>query len=223
MNMTVLFVIATILFFLILDWVVRRVRGTNRIPVQTKPAQTHYPVRAPGGIFFARSHTWLNLLPSGKLRLGIDDFIGRLLETPEIILLKHEGEQVKRGEPIFSLVAGNKSLAVRSPIDGEILGVNERLGTDPAAALEHLFSDGWGYTIRPSRVSQLKDLLLGPESKAWIGDEFRRMGDFLAGVGRTPGAEPIFLQDGGLPSPGILGKMKAADWQEFEREFLQVQ
>lgn len=221
--MTVLFVIATILFFLTLDWVVRRVRGTRGVPAQTQTAPAQYPVRAPGGIFFARSHTWLNLLPSGKLRLGIDDFIGRMLVRPEIVLLKHEGDSVRRGEPIFSLVAGDKSLFVRSPIDGEILGVNDQLAKDPAAGREHLFSDGWGYTIRPSRVSQLKELLLGPETKTWIRDEFRRMGDFLAGVGRTPGAEPLFLQDGGLPSPGILEKLEHADWQEFEREFLQVQ
>jgi glycine cleavage system H lipoate-binding protein len=223
MNMTVLFVIGTILFFLALDWIVRRVRGTSRVPVHALQGPVHYPVRVPGGIFFARSHTWLNLLPSGKLRLGIDDFIGRMLENPDIILLKHEGDPVKRGEPIFSVVSGDRSLFVRSPIDCEILGVNEQLGKDPTAQREQLFSDGWGYVIQPNRISQLKDLLLGPETKAWIRDEFRRMGDFLAGVGRIPGIEPSFLQDGGLPSPGILEKMKHADWQEFEREFLQVQ
>ena len=220
--MTVLFVIATILFFLTLDWVVRRVRGTSRDPVQARPAP-QYPVRTPGGIFFARSHTWLNLLPSGKLRVGIDDFVGRLLDKPEIVLLKHEGDPVKRGEPIFSLVAGDKTLSVRSPIDGKILGVNERLAKDPEASREQLFSDGWGYVIQPDGVSQLRELLLGPETKAWIRDEFRRMGDFLTGIGRTPGAEPVFMQDGGLPSPGIFAKMREDDWREFEREFLQVQ
>ena len=220
--MTVIFVIGTILFFLALDWIVRRIRGTRRAPVQAHREPAQYPVRIPGGIFFARSHTWLNLLPSGKLRLGIDDFVGRMLDNPEIILLKEAGDAVKRGEPIFSLISGDRSLFVRSPIDGEVMGVNERLGTDPSAQRDQLFSDGWGYLIQPNRVAQLKELLLGAETRAWIRDEFRRMGDFLAGVGRIDGVEPSLLQDGGLPSAGILEKMQPADWREFEREFLQV-
>ncbi len=220
--MTVLFVIGTILFFLTLDWAVRKIRGTKSVQALPQTARFHYPVRVPEGIFFARSHTWLSLLPSGILRLGIDDFVGRMIEKPAITLLKHSGEPVGRGDPLFALQSGDKTLLVRSPIDGDILGVNERLVREPEVLRDLLFSDGWGYVIRPKQISQIKALFLGTETRAWLSDEFRRMGDFLTGVGRRAGVEPALMQDGGLPIPGVMKNMNDADWNEFEHEFLNV-
>jgi len=97
--MTVLFVIATIVAFLGIDWFIQRRKErlaatTTAVPEQPKSN----PVRLPAGIFFAPSHTWLNLFPSGKIRLGIDDFISRLLTRPEIVMLKRANDQVKKGE-----------------------------------------------------------------------------------------------------------------------------
>lgn len=221
--MTVLFVIGTILFFLILEWFVRWMRGEERSHTVTSVQRLHYPVRVPEGIFFSRSHTWINLLPSGKLRLGIDDFLARLIENPEIKFLKHEGDEVRRGEPLFGLVSGNHVLSIQCPIDGRILEVNNILANRPEALREQLFSDGWGYLIQPKRMTQLRDFFIGTETRAWIREEFHRLGDFFAGVGRTEGVDPAFMQDGGLPMPGILKKMDDATWKEFEREFLQMQ
>ena len=100
--MTVIFVAMTILFFLTLDVVVRRAREKKTVLAKAiHVAQPAYPVRLPDGIFFARSHTWLNLFPSGKVRLGVDDFVGRLLDNPNIEYLKCAGDSVKKGEPLF--------------------------------------------------------------------------------------------------------------------------
>ncbi len=33
----------------------------------------------PGGLFFHRGHTWVNLLFSGQVKVGVDDFLQRLL------------------------------------------------------------------------------------------------------------------------------------------------
>src|SRR5512140_1082406 len=101
--MTVLFVVATILVFLTIDFFVRRTRESREI--RTAPVPNHImkhsnPVRIPEGIFFARSHTWLNIFPSGKVYLGIDDFITRLLDKPQVTLLNKAGDRVRKGDPI---------------------------------------------------------------------------------------------------------------------------
>lgn len=226
--MTVLFVIATIFLFLTVDWFLERRRSrlgaveaaAAAIP---QPAMDPYPVRVPDGIFFAPSHTWLNLYPSGKLRLGIDDFIARLVTRPEVILLKNAGEKVAKGEPIILLKENDHLLTVRSPLAGEILEANEELSRNPAYLRERLFGDGWGYTIKPETVSELKQMMIGGESRTWIRDEFRRLRNFFATQSTNGTLQPAFLQDGGTPAAGVLDTMDERVWHGFEEEFLKVQ
>lgn len=227
--MTVLFVVATIVLFLGIDWGLRRFkagRAVSLAPVSAAPVadfRAAMAVRAPEGLFFTRSHTWLNLFPTGKVRLGIDDFVGRLLEHPEITYLKHEGEPVKKGERILVLTEGSRSLTVRSPINGTILSRNEELTKNPSLMKDRLFSDGWAFAIRPEKSTDLKSMLLGEETRTWMRTEFARLRDVFAGVGSNSDVVPALLQDGGPPVAGALKQMDDEVWKKFEETFLQVQ
>lgn len=221
--MTVLFVVMTIITFLTLDAIVRRVRAKKAVPATTlyRPAPA-YPVRLPEGIFFARSHTWMSLFPSGKVRLGVDDFVGRLLDKPQIEYLKREGETVTKGEPLFALTEGGRTLTLRAPMDGRIVGVNQELPNKPEMLKENLFSDGWAFTIQPNKPSDLRQMLLGEETRRWIPDEFRKLRDVFASVPAEDNLVPALLQDGGPPVAGALKHMGDDVWQNFEEEFLTV-
>ncbi len=219
--MTVLFVVATIIVFLGVDVIVRRVRERRAVQVVTPQAQVYVaPIRTPGGIFFARSHTWMNLFPSGKVRLGIDDFINRLLENPEVTLLKKTGEVVQKGEPILLLQEGEHTLTIRSPFKGCVVGCNEQLKDHPEFLKKALFSDGWAYTLLPEKPSEMRQMLLGEETRSWISDEFARLRDVFAGV--QADVVPALLQDGGPPVAGAMKQMPDNVWKQFEQEFLQV-
>jgi glycine cleavage system H protein len=211
--MTVLFVIATIVIFLTIDWFVR----SRKPQTAARHVEDQYPLRIPDGIFFAPSHTWLNLFPSGKIRLGVDDFIARLVKEPEIVLLKQSGEKISKGEPLMQLKKGDSVLTVRSPLSGEILEANTELTTNP------LFGEGWSYGIQPSAISELKQMLIGSESRVWIRNEFQRLRNFFAALNTNGAATPAFMHDGGLPVSGILGTMDGDTWQKLEHEFLEVQ
>ncbi len=220
--MTVLFVIATIIVFLTIDWFVRRAREKKAAPAfAQKPAMQQFSVRTPEGIYFAPSHTWLNLFPSGKVRIGIDDFVSRMLDKPRVTMLKKAGEKVGKGDPILLLQENEHSMTVRSPIECEILNMNEDLLQHPDLMQTNLFSDGWAYTIKPARFADLRSLMLGPDTRSWMNREFARLRDFVAGIG---GAEPVpaLLQDGGLPVAGAMKTMSKELCQQFEHEFLSV-
>jgi len=221
--MTVLFFISTVLLFLTIDWLVQRSRErrqTATTPVP-RPAK-ELSVRLPDGIFFAPSHTWLNLFPSGKVRLGVDDFISGLLVKPVVKLLRSEGEKIAKGDPLLELTSDGHHLTVRAPIDCEILSVNSPLSSDPGLLEEGLFSDGWAYMIKPSRNTDLKELLLGTETSGWIRTEFQRLKDLLAGSTANGEMRPAYLQEGGPPIAGVLNGMDDAVWQKLDTEFLQV-
>jgi glycine cleavage system H protein len=223
--MTVLFVVATIIAFLAIDVLVRKANEKKEMalqPMLQRQSIHTNPVRIPEGIFFARSHTWMNVFPSGKVYLGVDDFITRLLENPTVTLLKRTGDYVQRGEPIVVLKEDGRELTIQAPVEGEILAANDQLLTHPGLMKNLLFTDGWAYSIKPKRPSELKTMLLGEETRNWIGEEFRRLRDVFAGVNKGGEMVPALLQDGGPPVAGVMKQMPESVWNRFEREFLEV-
>jgi len=225
--MTVLFVIFTILLFLAIDMVYRRIHERKTVPAGSSVKPEHvlrpYPLRTPEGIFFTKSHTWLNLFPSGKIQLGTDDFIGSMLENPQVALLKKAGDKIRKGDPLLALSENNRLLTIQSPIDGEVLASNDNLTLHPELLKTRLFSDGWAYSIRPSQMAELKNLLLGTESRNWMRQEFNRLRDFLVGAEVVAGNSPAYLHDGGAPVQGVLRHMDSEVWRNFEQEFLQAE
>ena len=221
--MTVIFFTATIIFFLGLDWVIQRAKKGKAedsvIIPQSVPAAN--PLRVPEGVFFARSHTWLNLFPSGKVRMGVDDFVGTLMENPRITFSLEAGDQVEKGDPILVLEEGETRITIRSPLAGEILSVNESLAKSPQLMRESLFSEGWAYSMRPRKLEELRSMLIGTETRSWMSEEFGRLRDMLAG-GAAGRLAPAALQDGGAPAPGLLKHLDQGRLQEFEEQFLQV-
>ncbi len=221
--MTVIFFIATIIFFLAADWVVQRFKERREAPAIAQPraAEAAYPMRVPEGIFFARSHTWLNLFPSGKVRLGIDDFVSGLVDDAKVALVKSVGDQVEKGEPIVILEQGDRRMAVRSPLAGTVVACNADFAASPQAMRKELFSTGWIYTVQPAKPEELRSLMLGTESRSWMKEELGRLRDLFA---CPAGAlAPATLQDGGAPAPGVLKQLGAGEWKRFEETFLQVQ
>lgn len=216
--MTVIFVVLLIAAFIGLDWVLHYRGKARTSPAAAAPRPVQ--VRIPDGVFFARSHTWLHLFPSGSAWLGVDDFVSRLLAHPRIRLLREPGTAVARGEALFALEEGGRTLTVRSPVDARILAVNHELDRRSAGLQEAPFGDNWVVELRPDRPADLKHMLLGEETRGWIGEEFRRLRDVLAGAG--PELVPAVLQDGG---PAVAGAMTSAApevWERFDKEFLEV-
>jgi len=219
--MTVLLFLITIIIFLGIDFAIQQKK--KNAPAVHQAEQMPVPLRIPPGIFFAPSHTWLNLFPSGNVRIGADDFVLRMMKNPNMVFLKAPGMLVKKGEPLFELKEGSKKLTVHSPIDGEIITLNEELEKHPRMLKEELFSNGWTYTMKPHRESELTQLMLGERSRAWIQQELGRLRDFIAGSTQTGIPVPVLLQDGGIPVEGLLQDLSAGQCESFEKQFLLVQ
>jgi glycine cleavage system H protein len=215
--MSVLLFIAAFAVFLTVDYLLQR----NRKPLVATPVlRKANPMRTPAGIFFSKSHTWLSLFPSGKIQLGIDDFLAHMFKTPQITMLKNATEHVTKGEPILRLAEGKNELLVRSPIHGTIANVNAHLSAHPALLKQALFSEGWAYTMTPDHTSDLRAFYLGEDTGVWLKQEMGRLRDFFAHL-----TTPAFglLQDGGLPVAGVIDHLDSEQCKQFETEFLRVE
>ena len=218
--MTVLLFITTILIFLGVDYVIQRKRTPVAV-ARTAQSSTN-PLRVPSGVFFAPSHTWLTLFPSGKVRIGVDDFVLRMMKNPTLVLLKEAGATVRKGEPLLQIKDATRTMTARSPIDAKVVELNTTIQEQPQALKESLFSNGWAYTIKPEKGSDLTGMLLGEQSRAWIQQEFGRLRDFVAGFSAEGSLVPALMQDGGIPEEGILDSFSATQVQQFEQNFLHV-
>jgi len=212
--MTVLLFVATIVAFLGIDYMVRRVKGES---TAVAPKQQPVPgLRFPEGIFFSKTHTWLNLFPSGKVELGVDDFVKRMFVNPRVTLLKAEGDRVAKGESIIRMEEGANTFFVHSPIEGRITKRNT------SAASGDTFVHGWAYAIEPKGgASEVRNFLLGAETKAWVKTELARLRDFMAAATASKQElAAVWLQDGGEPMPGVLNHVTPDQCAQFEKQFL---
>ena len=220
--MSVIFFVSGIIFFLGLDWMVRRLRpGRDAAAAPRVAIAPTYPLRTPQGIFFAKSHTWLSLFPSGRIRLGVDDFVAGLMERPQITFLKKAGDEVEKGEPMLTIGEGTHLVTVRSPLSGEVLGVNSDLIESPVKMRDSLFSEGWAYSMRPDTLQELREMMIGGDSRSWMLNEISRLRAFLTAVSDSA-LVPATMQDGGAPSIIALRNLDSGRWAQFEEQFLQV-
>jgi len=180
-------------------------------------------LRIPRGLFYNKNHTWLFLEKSGNAKLGLDDFMSRLVGHVDVHWLKAEGEILKKGELLAEINQDGKKLLVFSPISGEIVHVNAALQEDPDLLNEDPYEKGWMYAVKPSNwKKETQSFYMADEAAGWIKSEVERLKDFLAVSTAKHSSEPamVTLQEGGEIRQHILSELDGEVWQDFQESFL---
>lgn len=233
--MVAILVVFTIILFITADLVVQWVRAQR-----VKPARVSQPGGAsvvdllvpslqperfglPGGLFFHRGHTWANLLFSGQVKVGVDDFVQKLLGRIDAIRLPPVGVEVKQGQPFAALRQGGRMAVLPAPVDGVVCAVNCELAKSPGLIRRDPYTRGWLVALRPTDLNaNLARLSVGEGALAWLQAELARLREFLhvsltlerdALVGTT-------AADGGLAADGLLEHLDNETWAEFQSKFL---
>ena len=217
-----------IIFFLLLlipFWIVvnRKSEAVVRITKSIK-AFTASVLSTPKGLFFSRNHTWLQLEKSGEARIGIDDFLIKVLGDVVVHPLKSPGDDIKKGEPIAFIEQAGKELKMHSPVSGKITGFNSAIIEEEAAFVGDPYGEGWLFTLQPdSWKAETAGYLLGDESESWMEGELQRLKDFL-NVTFSRNSDPSMLlvyQEGGELQMNPLSNMEVEVWDDFQNEFLE--
>lgn len=215
--MTVFLVLLTLSVGVLVSWLLSRKRqGTAAEAGQVSAAMD--PPHLPGGLFLDPGHAWLQLRADGGLRVGIDDFLAGAMGQISAVSLPRVGQKVRRGEPLFTLTAGGRTLSVGAPADGEVMGVNEKLRASPWLAGYDPYGAGWAVALwsRDQRAA-IEPLRLGSEAVGYLRAEVSRLVELLT---RQAGATAPLMADGALPQRGVLTQLSDAQWRAFARDFL---
>ena len=128
----------------------------------------------PEDLYYQKDHTWMKV-EGETVRVGIDDFGQQSAGKILFVRLRSPGKIVKQDKSIGSIESGKWVGSIKSPIDGEIIEINEKLKDDPALLNSAPYTDGWMAVIKPIAIEDnKKSLISGAENiKAWIEREIK--------------------------------------------------
>jgi len=174
----------------------------------------------PSGVFMSPEHAWLELEPTGSVRVGSGKLPLNVLGGLDRIEVQNVGSTVRAGEPLAVLRREGRELPLRSPVDGTISRVNSRLTANPGQVQADPFGAGWLYQIQPRGLSaSLRRSFVAEEAGAWMAKEVGRLRDFAAELAAPRVELAPTLQDGGLPVDGLAQLVSDEDWDRFVDRF----
>ena len=116
----------------------------------------------PNDLLYAETHEWVHVdeTPDGKLAtVGITAFATELLTDLVHIDLPAVGTAVEAGQP-FGEVESVKSVSdLNSPVDGEVVEVNDAVTEQLDTVSNDPFGKGWLIKIRASDLTPLDGLM----------------------------------------------------------------
>jgi glycine cleavage system H lipoate-binding protein len=233
--MVAILVVCTIILFITADLVVQWLRRRRASPALALKSERSGAVdlllpnlqperfALPGGLFFHRGHTWANILFSGQVKVGVDDFFQKLIGRVDAITLPPVGVEVKEGQPFVAIRQGGRTAMLTAPVDGVVCAVNSELAKAPGLLKRDPYTRGWLVAVRPTNLSaNLPRLTVGEGAMTWLNGELARLQEFLhitltldrdALVGAT-------AADGGFMADGLLEHLDEVTWKEFQAKFL---
>ena len=103
----------------------------------------------PSDCLYAESHEWVRL-DGDEAVIGITSFAQEQLGDITYVDLPAEGTVLSQGAEMGSIESVKAASELYSPVDGEVIAVNEELEGRPELVNEEPFEDGWLIRVRLS-------------------------------------------------------------------------
>ena len=176
--------------------------------------------RVPEGYGFHQGHTWMkaDIMRPNRQRLvkvGLDDFAQKLVGKVDAVELPAVGSRLTQGDKGWSLRVGSVAIPMLSPVDGEVVAVNQEVLRSPGILSRDPYGAGWLLEVNSDRVAaDTRNLLSGKMARAWMETSLENLHPT-----RHETLGPV-LQDGGLPVEGIARVLGGDQWVELAKAHL---
>ncbi len=220
--MVAILVMATFIIFVLVDFYLHRrqpqpVKEISATAAEPERAATPLSVvngfKLPAHLSYHPGHTWAVQEGRQLVRIGLDDFAARLVGRVDKLELPARGRWLRQGERAWTVVRGDHHFQMVSPIEGEVVDVNEEVVRNPALAQEDSYGAGWLLAVHsPAVEGNLKNLLHGRLAHRWLEES---VGNLHARLSPGPGTR---LQDGGLALSDLLAEVPETQWEKLLRE-----
>jgi glycine cleavage system H protein len=186
-------------------------RAAAGAPQRARGADTWFVVRDDRQ--FHPGHGWVSAGAGDVVTVGLDDFAAHLVGVPDAVALPRVGAHVRQGGQGWELTAGGRRLGMRSPVEGDVVAVNEAVLAAPRLAAEDPYGEGWLLKVHaPDRQVWLRNLISGELARVWMQHTAERLSRLLAG-----GLGAV-MADGGRPARGFAHALAQEEWEAVTRE-----
>jgi len=173
--------------------------------------------RLPAPLHYHLGHTWANVLSSGMVAVGLDDFGQRLFGPALRLELPSPGDWLKQGVTAFTARANGRSAGLLAPVEGEVVEVNPEAARNPAVVGNDPYGRGWLFKVRcPGLAANLKNLIHGKLAQRWIEDQSEQLELELMAI------KGSVLQDGGRPAADFADHLDPGEWQRLATLFFRT-
>jgi acetyl-CoA synthetase len=126
-------------------------------------------------LFYHPGHTWVEVEKADEVRIGIDDFLGKMIGKVKVIALPLSGERFLQGETLCSIIQEEGILHIVFPVSGSILSVNQKLKDEPELLTKDPLGEGFLLTLKPKNLQRdQKHLFYGEAALSWHQKELER-------------------------------------------------
>lgn len=168
----------------------------------------------PGGVFISEGHCWAAVAQDGTVKIGIDDFAKKIIGKIDNINFPNLGMIVTKGQPLFTVKQGNKSVQFNSPISGQIKAINHEL-IDEIEILDYTTYDkNWVCTIDAEKLdTEIQQLKIGKNAVTYYQEEIDRFVTVMGEILQSDKAATYDLYT------GQLEQLPEKDWYIVTSEF----
>ncbi len=173
--------------------------------------------KLPTDYHYHNGHTWARIESGGFIRIGMDDFSGRVLGQADKFELPLMGKALDPGEIGWGMQRKDHQADVRSPVGGVIVEVNHHVREHPDLAKRSPYEAGWLFVVRAPDIKKAVTPLMGETNSIdWLSDEVTHLEHMIEEV-----AGPL-AADGGYLVDDIYGVLPDLGWNDLTRTFLKT-
>jgi len=107
---------------------------------------------------YSKDHEWIEVDGDNAI-IGITDHAQESLGDIVFVDLPEINKVVKAGDEVSIIESVKAASDIYSPIDGEIIEINQNLTNDAALINQSAETSGWIFKLKISNQSQLNDLM----------------------------------------------------------------
>ncbi|EMG46125.1 GCV3 Glycine cleavage system H protein [Candida maltosa Xu316] len=123
---------------------------------------------------FTEDHEWINLYDDDSAFIGITQYAAQALGDVTYVDLPSVGDRVEVGESFGSVESVKSSSDVYSPVDGEVVGANEVLESEPGTLNHDPTVEGWIAHIKvdnPAQITESETLMSEEQYNKFLEEE----------------------------------------------------
>ena len=104
----------------------------------------------PTELKYTKSHEWVRANEDGTITIGVTDHAQTQLGDMVFVEMPEVGRTVTAGEECAVVESVKAASDVFSPVDGEVLEVNEALAETPELINQDPYGEGWLFRLQSS-------------------------------------------------------------------------